>query len=87
MFLGNHKRKFKRRLCLDAYTSENMLMIQRLKCEQEEIISIRISIESHLHSKKDFQRIPFYFRNIADFEAEKEIVNSTIGNKTTMNNQ
>ena len=33
--------------------------------------------------KKHFHENPLNFRNCADFEADNEIVNSSIGNKTT----
>ena len=51
---------------------------------QQEIISIRLSTESHLYSKKKhFRRNPKYFGIYADFEAHNETDYSSIGNKTT----
>ena len=47
------------------------------------ITTIKTSIESHLHCKKQFHKKPSYFRIYADFEADNEKENSIIGNKTT----
>ena len=41
------------------------------------------SSEYHLYWKKHFCKNPLYFRTYADFETDIEIVNSSIGNKTT----
>ena len=43
----------------------------------------KTSIETHLYWKKHLHKNPFYFRIYADFEADKEIDNSVIGNKST----
>ena len=73
VFLGDHNKKFICRRCLNSYTSENMLMIQKPKCENNDITTIRTSPESHLHWKKNsFIRNPLIFRIYADFEADKE---------------
>ena len=45
--------------------------------------TIRTSNESHIQWKKLFHENPLYFRIYTDFEADNEIDNSTIGNKTT----
>ena len=66
-----------------------MLMIHKPKCEKNDVTTIRTSSESHLQWKSHFHRNPLYFRKYTDFEADKEIDNSSIGNKTTniyMNN-
>ena len=50
---------------------------------EREINSIRNSLESHLHWKNHFHKIPFYFRIYADFGTDNEKDNSSIGKKTT----
>ena len=58
-------------------------MIHKPKSENTEIATIRTSSESHLHWEHYFQKVPVYFRIIADFEADIEIDSSSMGNKTT----
>ena len=60
-----------------------MLMIHNPKCENHDITTIITSSDSHLHWKHHFYRNPFYFRFFADFEADKEMDNSSIGNEKT----
>ena len=83
VFLGDHNKKFICRRCLSSYTSENMLLKHKPKCENNDITSIKTSNESHLHWKKHFHKNPLYFRIYADFEADNEKDNTCIGNKTT----
>ena len=71
------------RSCLNCYSSQNVLNKQNQRCEQQEIPSIRISHDSHLWWKKQFHKSPLYFKIDADFEADKEIHFSSIGNGTT----
>ena len=52
VFLGDHNKKFICRRCLNSYTSENMLMLHKPKCENNDTTTIRTSSESHLHWKK-----------------------------------
>ena len=52
-------------------------------CEQQEIINIGTSTESHRHWKKQFRKNSLYFRKMADFEADNEIDISSIRNQTT----
>ena len=59
-----------------------MLMKHKQKCGDDNITTIKTSSESHLHWKK-IHKNPFYFRIFADFEADDEIDDSSIGNKTT----
>ena len=68
---------------MNSYTSENILMVQKAKCENYERTTIWISSKSHLDWKNQFHKKPLYFRITADFEADVEIFNSSIGNKTT----
>ena len=49
VFLGDHHKKFICRRCLYSYTSEKMLRIHKLKCENNDITTIRTSLDSHLH--------------------------------------
>ena len=64
-------------------TSENMFMIQKQKYEHNDITTIRTSLESHLYWKDHLHNNPLNFKIFADFEADNEIDNSSIGNKTT----
>ena len=83
VFLGDHNKKFICRRCLSSYTSENMLLKHKPKCENNDITSIKTSNESHLFWKKYFHKNPLNFRIYADFEADNEKDNSIVGNKTT----
>ena len=68
---------------MNSYTSENLLRIHKPKCENNDITTVRTSPDSHFHWKKLFQKNPLYFRIYADFEADNEKSNSSMGNKTT----
>ena len=68
---------------MSSYTSENMLLKHKQRCGDDNITTIKTSNESHLHWKKHFHKNPLYFRIYADCEADNEIDNSSIGNKTT----
>ena len=83
VFLGDHNKSFVCRRRLNSYTSENMLKIHKPKSENNDITTIRTSLESHHHWKKDFHKNPLYFRTYAVFEADNEKENSSIGNKTS----
>ena len=48
----DHNKNFISRRCLNSYTSENMLMLHKPKCDNNDIITIRTPPESHLHWKK-----------------------------------
>ena len=58
-------------------------MNHKEKSGDDIICTIRTSNESHLFWKKHFHKNPLYFRVYADFEADNEIDNSNVGNKTT----
>ena len=83
VILGDHNKKYICRQCLSLYTSENMLIKHKQKCGKDNITTIKTSNESQLHWKKHFHKNPLYFRIYADFEADNEKDNSSIGNKTT----
>ena len=59
---------------MSSYTSENMLMLHKPKCENNDITTIRTSSESHLHWKKYFHKIPLDFRTYANFETDNKKV-------------
>ena len=60
VFLGDHNKKYICRQCLSSYTSENMLIKHKQKCGKDNITTIKISNESHLHWKNHFQKNPLY---------------------------
>ena len=60
-----------------------MLTLHEPKCENNDLTTIRTSPESPLHWKDHFHKNPIYFRIYADFEADNEKDNSSVGNKTT----
>ena len=60
-----------------------MLRINKPKCENNDITTIRNSPGSHNYWEKHFPKKPLIFRIYADFEADNEIDNSSLGNKTT----
>ena len=83
VFLGDHHKNFICRRCLNSYTCENALINHKKNCGDDNICTIRTSNESHLYWKKHFHKNPLYFRIYADFEADNEIDNSNVGDKTT----
>ena len=62
-----------------------MLLKHKQKCGVDNKSSIKTSNESHLHWKNNFYKVTLYFRIYAEFEANNEIDNSSIGKKTTNN--
>ena len=60
-----------------------MLIIHKPKCENIDIVTIRTSLETQNLWKNHFQKNCLCFRIQADFEADIDIDNSSIGNKTT----
>ena len=58
-------------------------MEHKQKYGEDNISTLRTSSESHFHWKHHFHRNFLHFRIYADFEADKENDNSSIGNKTT----
>ena len=60
-----------------------MVKTDKPKCENNDITTIRTSLESRLHWKQNFHNNLLYFIICADFEAVNEKENSSIGNKTT----
>ena len=80
---GDRHKNFICRRCLNSYTSEKMIMIQKPKFKYFCITTTRTSLESHIHWKDLFHKNPLHFGIYADFEADNEIDNSSIGNKTS----
>ena len=60
-----------------------MIIRHKPKCGIYDITTIRTSSESHKYWKKLFHKNPFYFRICANFEADSEIDNSSIGIQTS----
>ena len=83
VLLGDLQKTFLCRRCLNSYTSENMLKLHKPDRENNDITTIKTSNEFHFHWKNHFHKNPLYFRIYADFEADNEKANSSIGNKTT----
>ena len=65
---------------MNSYTSENMLKLHKLKCENNDLTTIRTSSESHFYWKIHFHENLLYFRIYADFEADNEKDKSSVGN-------
>ena len=81
--MGDHNKNFICRRCLNSYTSKNMLRLDKPKCGEDDICSIRTSLDSHIYWKNHFHKNPLYFRIYAAFEADNENDNSRRSNKTT----
>ena len=60
-----------------------MSRVQKRKCENLDVTTIKTSSEPHLHWKKKFDINPLIFRMNAVFEADKEKDDFCISNKTT----
>ena len=67
LFLGHHRKSFLFRRCLNLYKSEEILTLHEPKRERYNIITIRISSESHFHCKNHFHKNPLSFKIIANF--------------------
>ena len=57
-------------------------MTQKEKCYSDSLCTIRTSSESHIQWNKNFYKNSLYYRIYADSEADNEIDNSCVGNKT-----
>ena len=62
VILGDHQKIFISRRCLNSYTSENKLMLQKATRESNDITTKRTSLESHIHWKDHFYKNPLLFR-------------------------
>ena len=68
VFLGEHHKIFICRRCLNSYTSEKMLLLHEPKCQNNLIITLRTTNESHIQWKNQFHKNPLYFTIYADLE-------------------
>ena len=83
VFLGDHHKTVICRRCLTSYTSKNMLKLHQPKCKINDITTIRAANEPQIQWKKLFHKNPIHFRIFADFEADNEKDNSSLGNRAT----
>ena len=60
-----------------------MLTKHKQECGDDNITTVRTSLQSYLHWKKHFHKNSLYFRIYVDFEADNEEDNSSTGIKTT----
>ena len=67
---------------MSSYASEIILRKHKQKCEEDNTTTLRASSQSHLHWKNHFHKNHTFFRIYADFGADNEIGNSSIGSKT-----
>ena len=67
---------------MSSYSSENVLLKGKMKCEKQEVISIKTSNESHIYWRKYFHKIPLYFRIYSESTCDNQINYSNIRNKT-----
>ena len=61
-----------------------MLMLNKPKCETNDITTLSTSPESYFHWEEHFHKNPLYFRLYASFEADNEKNISSKGNKTSI---
>ena len=83
VFLDDHNKNFICRRCLNSYTSEHLLMNHTEKFGGYDFFTIRISSDCDIYWINLFHKNPLFLWITADFEADNEIDNSNIGNKTT----
>ena len=60
VLLVDHRKNFFCRRCLNSYTTDNMLKLQKPRGENNDITTIRTSPESYLHWKKHFHKKTLY---------------------------
>ena len=63
--------------------AKKMLIEHKEKWGEDNITTFKTSNKSYLQLEKHFHKNPLYFRIYADFEADNEKDNSSIGNKTS----
>ena len=61
----------------------NMLLKHKQNCRDYNITTIKLQMNLIFIGKKQLHKNQFYFRIHADFKADNEKDNSSIGNKTT----
>ena len=67
VFLGKRDSKFACTRCLRSYSSQNVLIKQKQRCEQQEKTAIKTSNESHLFRKKYFSEESTIFQDLRRF--------------------
>ena len=83
VFLGKQDCRYSCRKCLSRYRSDNMIIKHIQKCGmRHDITTIKTSNRPYINWKKHYHKNPVYFRIFADFEADNEIDDTYIGNKT-----
>ena len=86
MFIGKEDNKNICRKSLNGYTSDNMIIKHKQKCDMTyDITTIKTSSKTYLNWDKHCHKNPVYFGIYADFEADNGIEDTCIGNKTTNN--
>ena len=60
IFLADHNKKFICKQCLSSYTSENMLMLHKQKCGDDNKTTNKTSNESYLRWKNHFHKNPYF---------------------------
>ena len=68
---------------LEVLLKSKCFLKQLQRCEKQEILATKTSNDSHRFWKKHLQKKPLPFRLYAVFEADNELDNSYMGNKTT----
>ena len=71
------------RWCLSPYKSENTPLKHQQNIEQQQITSIKTSIESPIYWKTYCHNLKLCFLIYANFESDNEIDNSNTGDETT----
>ena len=75
VFLGDHNFTFVCRRGLSSYSSPNILVKYKQRCDQQEIFVIGIPNEYHVYWTKHFHKNSSNLRIYVDFEADNEIDN------------
>ena len=84
VFLGKQGGRYICRKCSNGYTSDNMIIRHKQKCDMShDITTITTSNKPYIHWDKHSHTNPVFFWIHADFEAHNEIDDTCNGNKTT----
>ena len=84
VFMGICNKNFICRRCLNSYTNEYTLKNHEEICGKNDIFTTKTSSESHFYWNYHFHKNSVFFKNIAEFEADNTIDNSSTGNETTI---
>ena len=80
---GRHDCKERCRQCMSSYSSRDVLIKHRQRCENQKITAIKTSNELHLCRQMYFHKNPLNFKFHADFEVDNEIDISNLANEAT----